>query len=312
MIVRSAREGGVEHAVEAEAAQRRGQRAGHVRARRQAELLGQGHRDRRRVLDDDVAFSGRRARPCTCLMWLCSRSAPVGQTMMHWPQLMQLRDVEALVEGRADTRLAAAADEVDGRDALDLLAHAHALAAEDALGRVAHDATGWTCPACSRSSRRRSGAGARPAPAASPCSSQLAVAHAVEAVVGMVGQQQLDDRLARAHGARRVRLDLHPLGDREGAARHQVALALDLHHAHAAGAGGQQALHVAEGRHAGSRAAAARQQDRRRRSALRSSRPLTSIVTVHHRFPSRPSSPRRTVQTVDAAAAARCTCLAMM
>ncbi len=36
----------------------------------------------------------------------CSLSAPVGQTRMHWPQLMQLETFRPCVERRADERLA--------------------------------------------------------------------------------------------------------------------------------------------------------------------------------------------------------------
>jgi hypothetical protein len=69
--------------------------------------------------------------------WLRSRNAPVGQTMMHCPQLMQDETLRPCVECGADGRLAAAADEVDRADALDLFADPHAAAAEDALLGVA-------------------------------------------------------------------------------------------------------------------------------------------------------------------------------
>ena len=105
------------------------------------------------------------------------------------------RYVQALVEGGADLRVDAAADEVDGRHALDLLAHAHALAAEDALGRIADDRRAGDVECSGGASRRRSAAGARPTrrPASAARSCRCG---AVQAVVGMVGQQQLDDRLA--------------------------------------------------------------------------------------------------------------------
>ncbi len=48
-------------------------------------------------------------------------------------------DVQAFVERRADRGSGAAAGEVDRADLLDLFADPHALAAEDALGRVADD-----------------------------------------------------------------------------------------------------------------------------------------------------------------------------
>ena len=48
-------------------------------------------------------------------------------------------DVQALVEGRPDIGLGPAIDEIDGGDTLDFLAHADALATEDALIRIPDD-----------------------------------------------------------------------------------------------------------------------------------------------------------------------------
>ena len=62
MIVRSAEKAGVENAVESEPAQRGRHRAGHVRARLEAEFLAQRDGDGRGVLDDDEPFRGRSAR----------------------------------------------------------------------------------------------------------------------------------------------------------------------------------------------------------------------------------------------------------
>ena len=88
----------------------------------------------------------------------------------------------------------------------------------------------------------------------------IAVADAVEAVVGMIGQQQFDDRLAGLHGAGRMRADLHAVGDGKGATGHQAALAFDLDDAHAAGAAGGQPVEVAERRHLDGRAPQRRQE----------------------------------------------------
>jgi hypothetical protein len=64
----------------------------------------------------------------------------------------------------------------------------------------------------------------------------------------VIGEQELDDGLARLHGAGAVRLDLHAVLHRAGAGRDEVASALDFDHAEAAGAGRRHVLEVAEGR----------------------------------------------------------------
>ncbi len=84
-------------------------------------------------------FSGSARAARTSSSALCSASAPVGQTATHWPQLTQLLTLSPSSNAGPDVRAAAAADEVDRADRLDLLADPHALAAEDALGRVADD-----------------------------------------------------------------------------------------------------------------------------------------------------------------------------
>ncbi len=64
----------------------------------------------------------------------------------------------------------------------------------------------------------------------------ISVAYAIEAVVGMVGQQKLDDGLAGADGARGMGLDFHALSDGEGTGRLKCALSCDLYKANPAGA----------------------------------------------------------------------------
>ena len=63
----------------------------------------------------------------------------------------------------------------------------------------------------------------------------------------MACQQELRDGAPRVDHPRAARLDLHPFLDGEGAGGGEVRLSLDLHHAHAAGAAGEQLLDVAEG-----------------------------------------------------------------
>jgi hypothetical protein len=80
-----------------------------------------------------------------------------------------------------------------------------------------------------------------------------AVSHAIEAVVGMIGQEQFDDRLPRLDRPRRMRLHLHAVGDGKRATGDQTALALHLDHAHPARAAGRQAVQMAERGHADAR-----------------------------------------------------------
>ena len=71
---------------------------------------------------------------------------------------------------------------------------------------------------------------------------------AVEAVLGMVGQQQLDDRTTSLHGAGGMRLDLHSFGNREGTTRDETALPFDLDDAHPTGSARRQAFDVTKRR----------------------------------------------------------------
>ena len=62
----------------------------------------------------------------------------------------------------------------------------------------------------------------------------------------MVRQKQLHDGLAGVHHAGGVRLDVHAVGYREGAARSESALPFDLDYAHTARAAREKVFHVAE------------------------------------------------------------------
>jgi len=65
----------------------------------------------------------------------------------------------------------------------------------------------------------------------------------------VVGQEQFHDLLAGLEDRGGVGMDLHAFGGGIGAGRDQPGHALHFHHAHAAGPGRYQALHVADGRH---------------------------------------------------------------
>ena len=212
-----------------------------------AELLAQGDRDGRGVLHDDELVLVVQGVDDLLDLALFGQG-PGGADGHALAAVHAARYVQALVEGRADLRPRAAADEVDGRDVLDLFADPHALAAEDALGRIADDRGAGGVQRVPRAVAGEAAA------ADAQLLGQLlqlavAVADAIQAVVGMVGQQQFDDRLAGLDGAGRVGLDLHAVGRGKGAARHQAPLAFDLDHAHAAGAGGREAVDVAERGH---------------------------------------------------------------
>ena len=75
----------------------------------------------------------------TSFTWLCSASAPVGQAVMHCPQLTQLDTLSP--SSNAVPTLAREPRPMKSMapDALDLFAHSNTLAAEDALGRIADD-----------------------------------------------------------------------------------------------------------------------------------------------------------------------------
>ena len=83
---------------------------------------------------------------------------------------------------------------------------------------------------------------ARPA----SCSWQLPLRTQYRQSSGWLASSSSTIVLPGLHRPGRMRLDLHAVGDREGAAGHQSALAFDLDHAHPAGAAGQQAVHVAQ------------------------------------------------------------------
>jgi len=150
-------------------------------------------------------------------------------------------------------------DEVDGGHALNFFAHAHALAAEDALGRIAKDRRARHVEVVTRTLAGKPPL-AHPKLVGQGLQLAVAVPRTVEAVVRMIGQEQFDDRAPRLHRPGRMGLHLHAAGHGKGTTGHQAALALDFHNAHAAGAAGGEALHVAQRRHTDACPAQRRQQ----------------------------------------------------
>ena len=174
----------------------------------------------------------------TSLMWLCSVRAPVGQTVMHCPQLTQLdtfrpssKAVPILAFEPRPMKSMAATRWISSHTRTHLPQRMHLAGSRTIEGLEVSSVV------------PRAVAGETPLPDAQLLGQLLqlavAVAAAIQAVVGMVGQQQLDDGFAGLHGPGRMRADFHAVGDRKGTTRHQAALAFDLDDAHAAGAGGR-------------------------------------------------------------------------
>ena len=131
-------------------------------------------------------------------------------------------------------------------DLLQVDAGAHAAPAADALVHVAHDRV-------ARGVDRRRLLGVAEAEEVDAVllgqGLELAVAVALAgvAVAVVLGEQQVEHVAARQAHLRRVGVDLHLVGHREGAGRLQSALALDLDHADPADAGHVEVGVVAEG-----------------------------------------------------------------
>ncbi len=92
----------------------------------------------------------------------------------------------------------------------------------------------------------------------------LAAGIAHRAVERMVGEQQLEHRLARLLDLVALGGDHHALGDRRGARGLQLGHLLDFHQAHAAGALQREAGVIAERRHLDARALAGLNEQRPR------------------------------------------------
>ena len=127
-----------------------------------------------------------------------SCSAPVGQAAMHWPQLMQAMSASGMFQRCSSMAvLKPRYARADHADALHSAAGGYAAAAQNALVVVAHDGRGQCRPRHSSVM-----APAKRSPSSTPrsrhsfCSSQFCVAHAGQALLVVIGKQQLQVHLA--------------------------------------------------------------------------------------------------------------------
>ena len=148
-----------------------------------------------------------------------------------------LAHVEPDAEAGGHLGLEPPAHEVDGAHALHVVTGRHAAAAEHALVGVAPQ-------------RRRADVHrvllahadvavlAHTQIAGERGELAVAAAHAAQAVLRVARDEQFHDRAPRLEHPRRVRVHRHALLSLERAARQETRVALDLHHAEAAGGGG--------------------------------------------------------------------------
>ena len=188
---------GVEHLVEAGAAQRRVHLEGDRRAGLEAEHLARSPTRGAGAVWITTCLSGSSMAAHTASVSSLAYRAPIGQRLMHWPQLMQTTRAERhVLEGR-DGDLVAAADGLEHADLLHVDAGADAAAAADALVHVAHDAS-----SSSRRPRTRGSSGwpkgklVTPYSSASVCSSQLPLRDAAVALAVVLAEEQLEHVLA--------------------------------------------------------------------------------------------------------------------
>ena len=227
------REAGVEDRIEADLLEGRGQVLEHDgHARRPVAVVGQRRGHGRGDLRDDHGV--RIAQFAHDRVDLAVLHQSAGRAHPHaLAAVGAARDVDAGAEAGGDLGAEAAIDEVDGPDALDLVAHGHAAPAEDALVGVTPDG------------RRRDveqlvllhahvllGTGAQLLSQRGQLATARPVAH--EAVLGMVGHHQLHDGAPGLEQPRGVSLHLHAVGGEEGATGLQPRGAFDLDHTHAA------------------------------------------------------------------------------
>ncbi|OPZ70786.1 MAG: hypothetical protein BWY83_01472 [bacterium ADurb.Bin478] len=235
---------GIKHPIYAETAQRGRDLAGDDAAGLHAELFAQRHTHRRRDLSHHVLFGIVDRLPhslLTALFTQCANGAD-----HHTLAAEHAGDgVEAAVHGRRHGGLKSATHEIDGAYVLHLMADAHAAAAEDAFFRIALDGGAGQVDF-----------GSAPFALITVIAHlvlfrkflqlAVAVAHAHQTILRVIGDQQLDDGLARPPYLRRVGLNLHPFGHRKSARRNQTALSLHFHHADAAGTGGSKVFQIAQ------------------------------------------------------------------
>ena len=241
---------GVEHIVESQFTECGGEFPGNQCSGSHAELFPEGSPYRRgRLGDDHLVMIAEVVHEAVGVVALRQGT---GRTGCHALSAVGAVGVlHHLVEGRSYGGVESAADCAEGSDGLDIVAHAFAAAAEYALVHVPGDGRGeFLLPLREF-----------PALEGHLCDVQagdegLKLAFpafgAGEAVIGMVGQDQLGDRLAGPDDTHRVGAYDHVRSAPGGACRSEVAASLDLHHAEAAGSGtvlhaGTLEVQVAEG-----------------------------------------------------------------
>ena len=157
--------------------------------------------------------------------------------------------VQRSFEQRGDVRVQAAVDQSDRGHALDLIADAHALAADDALFRIPHDHSRFHVARHRDPLERQRILGAA-VPVDQVLEPAVAPSLADRALHAVVQDKQLQLLAPRFDDLGRVGLDLHPALDRCRARRHQPSPPVTPgHDAQSASAVGGQALVVAQGRH---------------------------------------------------------------
>ena len=226
---------GVEHIVEAEAAEGGRELAGYDGAGLIAEFLAEGDADGGRGLrDNDLVRVAEVVEETVRVVALGQGAGRAHRDALAAVGAVRLG--EHAVEGRGDGGVEAAADGAEHAHRLDIVAHAFAAAAEDALVHVAGDGDGLLVLALGLLAL----VGHLADVEARDEFLELAVVAlgAGEAVVRVVGEDELGDGLAGAHDAGGVGLDDHAFRDHGGAGRGQVAAAFDLDDADAAGSRG--------------------------------------------------------------------------
>ena len=141
--------------------------------------------------------------------------------------------VHGQVKGGGDLEVAGAVGGGEGGAALDLGAHLHAAAALDALGGVPHDGGIVNAQGLVGGDVGQLGQQAVE-PAAQLLQLAVAVAGAGQAVLLVVGQNQVQHAHLGVVHLLGVGKDLHALPHHGGAGGQQLALAGDLHHTHPA------------------------------------------------------------------------------
>ena len=238
--------GSVIDLMEAQTVQGIDQLAHDVFALGDAELVAQRHTDRRSHLRHHNGVGVRQRVPDLIDVGLDADGA--GGT--HHPALAAVDAVglsDGLVEGRGHQRAGAAVGKVDGVHGLDIVAHADAVAAEDALIGVANDGGRAFVDGVPGLPVLE------PDPVHAHAVSQLqqmtlAAFHAGGAVPVMGRQQQLQDRPAVAHEPRGIGVDHHAIPRRLRAGGKGLAPVI-LHGAQAAGTVNGQFGMVTKGRY---------------------------------------------------------------